>query len=358
MVAALPVVGWLFPGNPLRRSRGENLRLALVELANGLLLAALVWAEFPQGLVAAAPDPFAVPGLEFLAPDRAALGLQVLRWLGHAVLVQALLAASVIDLRLMIIPDGSTLPAMLFALLLSLCGGLPLVPVWFEDVGALAVFGIGDNWEGGIEVTTLVNHPHWHGLTVAVAGLLIGGGIVWAVRLIGHWALGREAMGFGDVILMALIGAYLGWQPVLVVFFLAPICALVVLAGSLLTGRNREFPYGPWLSAAAILLLLGWQSIWPFAGRFFLLGRVIPMMGVGILVLLAVLLRAMRLIRGEAAYAEWPEEPGWTSADQLLYQSQEKPSPPPASWDARRTAWPGIAAGQRAHAEQRWRSGR
>ncbi len=53
--------------------------------------------------------------------------------------------------------------------------------------------------------------------------MLAFGGVIWAVRVLGRWTLRMEAMGFGDVTLMAMIGTYMGWQASLVVFFLAPL---------------------------------------------------------------------------------------------------------------------------------------
>ena len=78
------------------------------------------------------------------------------------------------------------------------------------------------------------------------------GGLVWAVRIIGAIVLRREAMGFGDVTLMAMIGAFLGWQPCLVIFFLAPFAGLVVGVLRLILFRDREIPYGPFLCLAAL----------------------------------------------------------------------------------------------------------
>ena len=350
----LPVVGWFLPGHPLRPSRRRAARLALVELANGLLCAAVAWVELPHGFVSGPPDPFAIPGSEFLAADAGALGLQLLRLFAHLVLVQALVVATVIDLDTMTIPDGSTVPAMAFAVLLSLCGGLWLVPVWYEDGGIAATFGMSDQFFEGVLVPGwIAAHPLLHGLAASLCGLVVGGGTVWAVRVIGHWALRREAMGFGDVVLMAMIGAFVGWQPVLVVFFLAPVCALVVIAFMLLTGGGREFPYGPWLSLATVVVLLGWQWVWPTAGAFFLMGRLIPIVAAVVLVLLAVLLWAMRVVRGEAVFEESPV--AWGSADQLHYQSQENP-PRANTWRAMiEPQWPGVEAARGTQGEVRWR---
>ena len=79
---------------------------------------------------------------------------------------------------------------LLAALLLALVGSAAITAAWLS--GATV-----DNWQG---------------LLTALVGMAAGGGLVWLVRLIGGAALGREAMGFGDVTLMAMIGAFLGWQ--------------------------------------------------------------------------------------------------------------------------------------------------
>lgn len=354
----LPIVGRLLKDNPLARCRpAENYRLAAVELLNGLLLAALVLVELPHGLLAAPSDPFAIDGLQFLAPAGGSLTLQLVRLGLHLVLAQAVLVASAIDFERMIIPDGSTVPAMLLAVVVgTFAGGTWLVPVWYEDAALLAVFGVGDGFDAGVTIPhVLIEHPHLHGFLAAIAGLIVGGGIVWAVRLIGHWALGREAMGFGDVVLMAMIGSVIGWQPVLVVFFLAPLTAIAVILFTTIAGKTREFPFGPWLSLATILLLVGWQVIWPLAGRLFVMGRILAMVAVAILVLLAVFLRGWRMIRGDERWYE-PSHDDWTSADQLAYLSGENAGPVPMSWRGRLDGeWPGIASGRGSGGEKRWK---
>jgi leader peptidase (prepilin peptidase)/N-methyltransferase len=104
--------------------------------------------------------------------------------------------------------------------------------------------------------------PVWvQALGGSVLGYLVGGGIVWIVRILGTLAFGREAMGMGDVHLMAAVGAVLGWRDAIVVFFLAPFLGLgwavlrMVLAR--FSGKfDRELPYGPHLAAATLLLVL------------------------------------------------------------------------------------------------------
>jgi leader peptidase (prepilin peptidase) / N-methyltransferase len=87
------------------------------------------------------------------------------------------------------------------------------------------------------------------------AGYLVGGGLIWAIRILGTLVFGREAMGLGDVHLLAAVGAVLGWVDPIWMFFIAPFFGLLwtVLssgAASLLKTARRELPYGPHLAMA------------------------------------------------------------------------------------------------------------
>ena len=66
---------------------------------------------------------------------------------------------------------------------------------------------------------------NWQSLYGSFQGLAFGGAMIWSIRIVGTYAMGREAMGFGDVTLMAMIGATLGWQATLVSF----VCAIIVV---------------------------------------------------------------------------------------------------------------------------------
>jgi leader peptidase (prepilin peptidase)/N-methyltransferase len=89
-------------------------------------------------------------------------------------------------------------------------------------------------------------------------GYLIGGGIVWATRLLGSLAFGKEAMGLGDVHLMAAVGACLGWIDATLAFFMAAFLGLgAAVAGNIFRGKlARALPYGPFLAAATVVVLL------------------------------------------------------------------------------------------------------
>ncbi len=102
-------------------------------------------------------------------------------------------------------------------------------------------------------------------LTRVVGGVLLGflggGALVWGTRVLGTLGFGKEAMGLGDVHLMAAIGAVLGWRDATLAFFLAPFFGLtmtVILAGAaaILQGRVRAIPYGPYLCLAALIVML------------------------------------------------------------------------------------------------------
>ena len=168
----------------------------------------------------------------------------------HLILIALLVAATFIDYDLMTIPDEITVTGMVLGIALG-----AIFPEVRPDPS---------------RATT-----HAAGFWVGVAGFLVGGGLTWSVRFLGSVALRREAMGFGDVTLMAMIGAFLGWQAAVMTFFLAPFFGLahafwklVAYLGKRLSGRqsssaDRELPFGPYLSMAAVVLLLSWPWFWP-----------------------------------------------------------------------------------------------
>jgi leader peptidase (prepilin peptidase)/N-methyltransferase len=94
------------------------------------------------------------------------------------------------------------------------------------------------------------------GLLGSILGLLVGGFVVWFWRIAGSYAFGREAMGMGDVHLMAAVGAVLGSGPAIVAFFLAPFFGMGIALYLLLLGKRREVPFGPYLSLASAFVML------------------------------------------------------------------------------------------------------
>ena len=126
-------------------------------------------------------------------------------------------------------------------------------------------------WSGLLDVARHPAAAHVRGLLAAVLGYLIGGFIVWLSRVGGTLAFGKEAMGMGDVHLMAAVGAVTGWIVPTVAFFVAPVFGLVWALHSWLVRGRRELPYGPWLAAATVVAMLFYDGIIEFLGP--VLGR-------------------------------------------------------------------------------------
>jgi prepilin signal peptidase PulO-like enzyme (type II secretory pathway) len=155
-------------------------------------------------------------------------------------------------------------------------------------LGLLGCAGIVAVWQRG--------GPEWQALFSSLVGLAFGGGMIWGVRVAGWIGLRKEAMGFGDVTLMSMIGAFLGWQAALVVFFLSPFTAVIVaVTQAVLTGR-RDIAFGPYLCVAALLVIIKWAAVWDFAQGVFQLGWMLPAIVGACLVLMALMLAAWRAI--------------------------------------------------------------
>lgn len=210
------------------------------------------------------------------------------------VLISLLVVATVIDLQHFIIPDEITVPGMLIGLGTAIYfGNLQFVPVWIDWNDPLTgLYGPHiPQW--------IKDHHHWHGLAMSLAGVAAGAGLTWLVRLLSGWILGQEALGFGDVTLMAMIGSFLGWQPIVLVFMLAPLCGLAIGLITRLTTQKTELPYGPYLAAATIVILFAWRWLWVPSRKIFsdpqALGILFAILAAGLIVLLT-LIRLYRLI--------------------------------------------------------------
>ncbi|MCX7419277.1 MAG: A24 family peptidase [Planctomycetia bacterium] len=235
------------------------------------------------------------------------------RLLSHFVLLALLITATATDLREYIIPDWITYSGTLFGVLLAtVSGDTQLIHFWVDWnhplVGAM-----------GPEIPEWIKqHPHLHGLAWSLAGATVGAGITWLSRLISSFVLGQEAMGFGDVTLMAMIGSFLGWQPMVFVFLLAPFCGIFV-GIAVKTMLNRSFvPYGPYLSVAALIVMFYWRWIWqweptPHVSIRKLFGDIpsLAILAAVSFVLLSVLLAIARWWRGSALIVvEFPDQVG------------------------------------------------
>lgn len=94
--------------------------------------------------------------------------------------------------------------------------------------------------------------PAIAGFLASLLGLLVGGGVTWAIRIVGEFVFRKESMGFGDVKYMAMIGAFVGWQGALVTMLLGCIVGSIVGGVQLSFGGGRVIRFGPFLAVGAV----------------------------------------------------------------------------------------------------------
>ncbi|MBC7833776.1 MAG: prepilin peptidase [Phycisphaerales bacterium] len=120
-------------------------------------------------------------------------------------------------------------------------------------LGATLAVSLGGSGLSATEV------PLWlRAISGSILGYLVGGGIVWGLRIFGSLAFGKEAMGLGDAHLLAAVGACIGWIDSLFAFFAAAFLGIGwELSRRLFSERfRRMLPYGPFLAGGAVLVLL------------------------------------------------------------------------------------------------------
>lgn len=106
----------------------------------------------------------------------------------------------------------------------------------------------------------------FRGLQSSLVGLAVSAGLVWCIREGASRSLGREAMGLGDVTLMAMVGAWVGWQASVLTFFLAAFIGLAHGVVQMVRHRENELPYGPSLCLACGAVIVFWRPLWEWAG--------------------------------------------------------------------------------------------
>ena len=203
-----------------------------VEALTGLLFAAVTWHD----------------GLSFaLAFDLA--------------FTASIVALIFIDAEHMILPNAITYPGILFALITRVAVPYLAGPAHFDDLPQL-------------QALLPPNYPLWLvSLIGAVIGALAGGGSLWLMGFLWERLRGVEAMGLGDVKMMFMVGAFLGWRLTILTILLAAFTgslagiALMVRRG----GRNLQMmlPFGIFLGIGSIVsLLIGARIIDWYASQF------------------------------------------------------------------------------------------
>ena len=216
----VPVLSYFVLGGRCRACRTPfSARYALVEAATGLILFGYWLAYFRAGVRVGA--------------DHAGV------YAVHMVLAAALVVSGVIDFERKEIYTSVTNAALVAGLVGSV--------VWPQVQAVGSYSGAVHDWTGW---------ERGDAVLMSLAGAAVGAGIVYVTRVLGTWAFRREAMGMGDVYLMAAVGAVLGWEAAVLVFLVAPFLGLVYGAWQWSRHRDREVPYGPFLGMAAGLVML------------------------------------------------------------------------------------------------------
>lgn len=164
----------------------------------------------------------------------------------------SLIVVVFVDIEHQIIPDEISLGGIAFGLTASAaCPALQASSVGTQFLGD--AIGVAASWVPFLPAASA------RSLVSAALGLTIGGGLFWLIRIVSGRIYGEEAMGFGDVKLMAYFGAILGPVLVLLTTFFASLIGSVT--GLLLIGAKRaelksKLPFGPFLCLGAMIAFL------------------------------------------------------------------------------------------------------
>jgi leader peptidase (prepilin peptidase) / N-methyltransferase len=105
-------------------------------------------------------------------------------------------------------------------------------------------------------------------LGAALLGAVVGFAVLWLVGIAGTWAFREDAMGGGDVKMMAMVGAFVGWHGVLLTIFLGAFLGSLVFVPLLLAGQRKLVPFGIFLSMGAALSYLFGPSLVDWYTRY------------------------------------------------------------------------------------------
>lgn len=200
----IPVLSYLVLGGKCRFCKAKiHWRYPLVEVLTALLLTALF--------------------LKFGVTPR---------FFAYSIMTCGLVVSTFIDFEIQEIPDEISIGGLVCGLLLTLA---------FPSI--------------------LGSATRMHGILSSLAGAVAGAGSIFLMGVFGKFAFKKEAMGGGDVKLMAMIGSIIGWKLVILAFFIAPFLGAV--PGIILKIKNgsETIPYGPFLSAAAIVSIFFGNTI-------------------------------------------------------------------------------------------------
>jgi leader peptidase (prepilin peptidase)/N-methyltransferase len=228
----------------------------------------------------------------------------------HAFLLSLLIVAAACDLDRREIPLGLTFFGAIVGLIGAIFFSWPWpnqltdlnmvppagIPWWVADPKLLGrglypwpIWGPLPNWmpAGG-----------WlAGLATGLAGIFAGSWLLRGVRFLFTKGLGREALGLGDADLMMMVGAFLGWQPVIVAFFAGALMSLGFAIVQAVVFRDNSMAFGPGLAAGSLVTMLTWRWIAPAVQPIFFNESLMLMLliaGAAFMLLASVVIRGVR----------------------------------------------------------------
>ena len=216
----IPVLSWLILGGKCRNCKNKiAARYPLVELMTGLLFLLVYWQI----------------GFNLYLPV-------------CLIFVSVMVSLIFIDAEHMILPNVITYPLFFFALLVRILYPIFFSAEYFTDIQHAPVNYFAD-------------YPLWAtSLIGALFGALIGGGSLWLVGALWKRLRGVDAMGLGDVKMMAAVGALLGWRLTILSIFLGAFSGAIIGMFMIAKQKDKDFqaqiPFGIFLGIGSVIALL------------------------------------------------------------------------------------------------------
>ena len=229
----IPVLSWVMLGAKCRSCKERiSFRYPAVELLTAALFVGVVW---HTGLSAALPF--------------------------ELIFASVMLALVFIDAEHMILPNVIAYPGIVLVVIARIAIPYLTGTPHFDDIPSLQHGALADMPIGVVS------------LAGALIGALIGGGSLWLMGWTWEKLRGIEAMGLGDVKMMFMVGAYLGWRLTILTIFVGVLSGSVI--GIMLMARKGErnmqmlLPFGVFLGLGAVAaLLFGAPLVEWYAGQF------------------------------------------------------------------------------------------
>jgi len=320
----LPIIGYLrLRGRCRKCGAAFSSKYLWVELGTGFAFLALYFVEIvlqaKDGPIVDGKPLFLAwhntPGLRFPYVGNSAIPpLQTWVFFAfHAVLLAALIAASMIDLKHRQIPAQITYVATFIGLIASTAfpWPWPTDPEVFKNSAEYLYLRDGRSWilpecEGLIPaglsiwpfwgpIPTWAPAGSWQlGLMNGLLGAAVGMAIARGIKLVFELGMGKEALGLGDADLLMMAGSFLGWQAITLALPVGAVLTLFVVLPKMAFDRMRgrkvetQLPFGPGIAAGIVTCWFGW----PWLGRLvqsvffdlYVLGFIILLMGGGMLI--------------------------------------------------------------------------